>query len=143
MAYRKGGIQATFDGIKNKVETAAANAVEDRLMDIAQYAVSISPVDTGAYVTSFSIGKAGFGGGRMRSSSGKPRQQNPEEKRQEGYSQMLEDINGLNIKQDLEQGNARFTLRNRAEHARTVEDGSNWSRTDGYYVFTSVRRKFG
>lgn len=143
MAMRKGGIQATFDGVKNKIEKAAAQGVEERLKDISEYAVDVSPVDTGAYVTSFSMGKAGFGGGRKRTSAGKPRKQNPEAMKQEALSQLYTDIEALNVKQDLEDGNARFTLRNRAEHARAVEDGENWQRTDGYYVFTKVKRKFG
>lgn len=135
--------QVTFRAIKDRVETIAAQKVEDRLKDISEFAVNISPVDTGAYVTSFSIGKAGFGGGRSRSSHNKPKNQNPEAKRQEALGQLYSDIEGLGIKQDLEDGNAKFTIRNRAPHANQVEDGSNWKRTDGYYVFTKIRRKFG
>lgn len=135
--------QVTFKAIKDKVETIAAQRVEDKLKDVAEYAVSISPVDTGAYVTSFSLVSGGSGGGRSRSSAGKPRNQNPEAKRQEGLGQLYEDINGLAIKQDLEDGNAKFTLRNRAPHANDVEDGTNWKRKDGYYVFTKIKRKFG
>ena len=135
--------QVTFRAIKDRVETIAAQKVEDRLKDISEYAVNISPVDTGAYVTSFSIGKAGFGGGRSRSSHNKPKNQNPEAKRQEALGQLYSDIEGLGIKQDLEDGNAKFTIRNRAPHANQVEDGSSWKRTDGYYVFTKIRRKFG
>ena len=35
-------IQATFDSIKNKIETKASDAIEERLGDIADYAVMIS-----------------------------------------------------------------------------------------------------
>ena len=143
MAQRKGGIQATFDGIKGKINTAAAQGIEERLQDIAEYAVSVSPVDTGAYVNSFSMLRASSGGGRKRSSANKPRQQNPEAMKQGAIGQLYSDIEALNVKQDLEDGNARFTLRNRSEHARDVEDGENWKRTDGYYVFTKTKRKFG
>lgn len=135
--------QVTFKAIKDRIETVAAKKVEERLRDISEYAVSISPVDTGAYVTSFSIGKAGFGGGRSRTSKGKPVNQNPQAKREEALGQLYQDINGLAVKQDLEDGNAKFTLRNRAPHANFVEDGENWKRRDGYYVFTKIRRKFG
>ncbi len=135
-------IQATFGNIKDKINTATANAVEDRLQDIAEYAVAISPVDTGAYVTSFSIGKAGFGGGRSRSSDNRPTGQNPETMKQEGLSQLYSDIEALGIKQDLEDGNTRFTIRNRSPHARDVEDGANWKRS-GYHVFTKIRNQFG
>ena len=135
-------IQSTFKGIKGKINTATASALEERLKDIAEYAVSISPVDTGAYVNSFSIGRAGFGGGRSKSSKNAPRGQNEQAKHQEALGNLYADIQGLAIKQDLEDGNARFTLRNRSEHAQDVEDGEGWARTDGYYVFTKIKRKF-
>ena len=135
--------QVTLKATKDRITKASANAVEERLKDISEYAVSISPVDTGAYVTSFSIGQAGFGGGRSRTSENKPKKQNPEAMRQEGLSQLYSDIAGLPIEQDLADGNAKFTLRNRAPHANDVENGTNWRRTDGYYVFTKVKRKFG
>lgn len=135
--------QVTFKAIKDRIETIAAEKVEQRLKDISEYAVSISPVDTGAYVTSFSIVRAGAGGGRSRTSHGKPNNQNPESKRQEALGQLYTDIEGLAVKQDLQDGNAKFTIRNRAPHSNQVEDGSNWKRKDGYYVFTKIRRKFG
>ena len=135
-------IQTTFDGIKNRIETKSAEAIEERLEDIAQYAVMISPVSTGAYVNSFSIGKAGFGGGRAKSSKDAPRGQNEQAKQQEALGNLYTDIQGLAIKQELEDGNARFTLRNRSEHAQDVEDGEGWQRTEGYYVFTKIKRKF-
>lgn len=135
--------QVTLRATKERIKDVAANEVEDRLKDIAGYAVSISPVDTGAYVESFSIVRAGSGGGRSRSSAGKPRNQNPEAKKAEAYNALVGDIAGLNIEQMLEMETPRFTLRNRAPHANTVEDGSNWQRTDGYYVFTKVRNRFG
>jgi hypothetical protein len=135
--------QVTLQPFKEQLERIAAQQVENRLEDIAQYAVNISPVDTGAYVESFSIGRAGSGGGRSRTSHGKPKNQNPEAKKQQALGQLNADIAALPIEQMLEDGNARFTLRNRAPHANTVEDGSSWKRTDGYYVFTKIRRKFG
>jgi len=147
---RTGGVQATMNVIKDKVETAVAEAIEGKLADISYYATHTAlsgggkgtGVDTGAYVTSFSIGPAGFGGGRMKTSDNKPTNQNPDAMKQEGYSLLLSDIQGMNIKDMIESGNVRFTLRNRSPHARDVEDGDNWS-SSGYHVFTKVRRKFG
>ena len=124
------------------MEAKSAEAVEERLEDIAQYAVVISPVSTGAYVNSFSIGRAGFGGGRSKSSDNAPRGQNEQAKKQEAMDNLNGDIGGLNIKQDLEAGTARYTLRNRSPHAQDVEDGTGWRNTDGYHVFTKVKRKF-
>jgi hypothetical protein len=135
--------QVTLKATKDRIKAVAEQEIEERLKDVAEYAVNISPVDTGAYVESFSMGRAGFGGGRSRSSNNKPKNPNPEAKRAEAYSALVGDIQGMNIKQMLEQEDVRFTLRNRAPHANTVEDGSSWQRTDGYYVFTKIRNRFG
>lgn len=143
MVFRVGGVQATFDAVRSKIKERAAEGVEERLREMARFAVSVSPVDTGAYVTSFSIGPYGFGGGRARTSHGKQRGQNEQDMRQTGLDQMLEDIAGLKVKESLMNGGTKFTIRNRAPHARTVEDGSNWEHKDGYAVFTKLRNKFG
>ena len=136
-------IQATFSKIKGRLNDMAEEAIEERLEDLAGYATRISPVDTGAYVTSFSIKRAGQGGGRSRSSKNKPKDQNPEAKRAEAYGQLVQDIQALNISDMIENGNVRITLSNRSPHARTVEDGGAGWRRGGYHVFTKVRNKFG
>ena len=135
-------VQATMSRLKGRLNDLAEEKIEERLEDLADYATRISPVDTGAYVTSFSIKRAGSGGGRSRSSENKPRNQNPETKRAEAYGQLVTDIQALNISDMIENGNVRVTLRNRSPHARDVEDGSNW-RSSGYHVFSRIRRKFG
>jgi hypothetical protein len=135
-------VQATMSRLKGRLNDLAEEKIEERLEDLADYATRISPVDTGAYVTSFSIKRAGSGGGRSRSSENKPRNQNPETKRAEAYGQLVTDIQALNISDMIENGNVRITLRNRSPHARDVEDGSNW-RSSGYHVFSRIRRKFG
>jgi len=135
-------VQATMSRLKGRLNDLAEEKIEERLEDLADYATRISPVDTGAYVTSFSIKRAGAGGGRSRSSENKPRNQNPEAKKQEAYGQLLTDIEALNISDMIENGNVRITLRNRSPHARDVEDGANW-RSSGYHVFARIRRKFG
>ena len=134
--------QVTLKATRDRIEQVAAEGIEKNLQSIASYAVTISPVDTGAYVESFSMGRAGFGGGRSRTSHNKPRNQNPEAKKEEAFSALMGDIQGMNIKQMLEQGDIRFTLRNRAPHANTVEDGRDWKHQDGYYVFTRIKRRF-
>ena len=135
-------VQATFSRLKGRLNDLAEEAIEERLEDLADYATRISPVDTGAYVTSFSIKRSNVGGGRRRTSENKPRNQNPEAKKQEAYGQLLTDIEALNISDMLEQGNVRISLRNRSPHARDVEDGANW-RSSGYHVFQRIRNKFG
>jgi len=139
-------IQATMNAFKDKIENRVADEVEQKFDEIASYAVYVAvpdqSIDTGAYVTSFSIGPAGFGGGRSRSSDNKPKNQNPQAMKDQAYSQLIGDIDRIDFKTMLESGDPRFTLKNRAPHARDVEDGANWKRS-GYHVFTKIRDKFG
>jgi hypothetical protein len=141
MAQNK-SIQATFSRLKGRLNDMAEEKIEARLEDLADYAVRISPVDTGAYVNSFSIKRANQGGGRSRTSDNKPTGQSPEAERQDAFNQLLTDIQALNISDMMEQGNVKFTLRNRSPHALDVENGENWS-SSGYHVFTRIRSKFG
>jgi len=139
-----GSIQDTFKNIKDEIADLTEQRVEERLEELALYAVTIYPVDTGAYVTSFSIGPAGFGGGRRRTSDNKPRNQNPEAVKQEALAQLSSDIKGLDISEMVKSGRVHFTLRNRSPHAYAVENGGvNWSVTQPYHVFQKVRREFG
>ena len=139
-------IQATMNAFKDKIENRVAGEVEQKFDEIASYAVYVAvpdqSIDTGAYVTSFSIGKAGFGGGRSKSSDNRPKNQNPQAMKDQAYSQLIGDIDRIDFKTTLESGDARFTLRNRSPHARDVEDGSNWRRS-GYHVFAKIRNQFG
>ena len=134
-------IQATFKALTDKIENIAAEQIEDRLQYVANYALVVSPVDTGAYVESFSLGRAGFSGGRMKKSDARSKSVDPEATRQVARDNLYADIQGLDIKQMLEAGNVKFTLRNRAPHARDVENGENWDK-DGYHVFRKIRSKF-
>ena len=145
-----GSKQITLQATKDKIHQVASEQLEDRLEDISYYATHTAltgggkgdGVDTGAYVTSFSLLPAGSSGGRSRTSNNKPTDQDPAAKKQEGYSQLLSDIQALDLKGMLESGNAKVTLRNRAPHASDVEDGSSWN-SPGYGVFAKVRRRFG
>jgi hypothetical protein len=135
-----------MNAFKDKIENRVADEVEQKFDEIASYAVYVAvpdqSIDTGAYVTSFSIGPAGFGGGRSRSSDNKPKNQNPQAMKDQAYSQLIGDIDRIDFKTMLESGDPRFTLKNRAPHARDVEDGANWKRS-GYHVFAKIRNQFG
>ena len=139
-------IQATMEAFKNKIEDRVAAEVEQKFDEVASYAVYVAvpdqSIDTGSYVTSFSIGPSGFGGGRSRSSKNKPKNQNPQAMKDQAYSQLIGDIDKIDFEAMLESGDARFTLRNRSPHARDVEDGANWRRS-GYHVFQKIRNQFG
>jgi len=129
----KARVKFDANGFSNKMkllEQTAEERAKDKLVDIAQFATSRSPVDTGAYVTSFSM-KHSYSSGRSRTSNNKPRGQSPEAKRQEGLSQLLVDIETLRpLENDL------IVLSNGSPHANEVEY------KHGYAVFSQVKDRF-
>ena len=58
-----------------RLEVDIEDAIKSRLMRMSRDAVNLSPVDTGSYVTSFSI-STGAGRARGKSSDNKPKYQN-------------------------------------------------------------------
>ena len=129
-----------YSSLDNKIEQfedLVEEKLRDRLESIADYAISISPVDTGAYVESFSMVPAGQGGGRSKTSGART----ASVKKGTASRQQFTDIARSNLYSDIEkfslEKSDKVTLRNRASHAREVEDKHGWS------VFTKVRRKFG
>jgi len=108
------------------------DVAKDKLISIAQTAVTASPVDTGAYVTSHSFKTDTTSRGRGKSSANKPRGQNPEVKRREGFDNLMYDISTLDLK-TLK----KVTLRNDSPHAQDVEY------KHGYAVYTIVRNLHG
>lgn len=141
--------QITLNPLKQQILKVSAAGTREKLDDMSYYATHTaltgggkgSGVDTGAYVTSFSLVPAGTGGGRSRTSSGKPRNRPEEEMKALGYEQMQSDIARLDVEGMLESGKAKITIRNRAPHARQVEDG--WPQHEGYAVFAKLKREFG
>jgi len=120
-------------GVKKKMqllEQKAEEEVKDQLIDVAQFATTRSPVDTGAYVTSFSM-KHSYSSGRGKTSHNKPRGQDPQAKRSDGLSQLVGDIQAL---EPLE--NPLVVLSNGSPHASDVEY------KHGYAVFAQVKDKF-
>lgn len=121
-----------LDETKLLIGQMAEDLVRDKLISIAQTAITASPVDTGAYVTSHSFKTNTTSRGRGKSSDNKPRGQDPSTKRQEGFDNLMSDIAGL----DLE-GMSKITLRNDSPHAQAVEY------KHGYAVYTIVRNIHG
>lgn len=114
------------------LEQTAEDAVRDKLIDIAQTAVSYSPVDTGAYVTSFSY-TVGAGRPRGKSSRNKPTNQDAGAMRKVGFGNLVSDINKVpNLL-----NTTAITLRNGSPHATAVEY------KHGYHVFAKVRNIHG
>ena len=130
-------IQATLkinSSLAKKMQNARNEATEAKkklLLEIAKQVTDISPVDTGAYVTSHSFKTRADSSGRSRSSKGKPRQQNPEGKKQEGFDQLVDDINNINVAEA-----EKITLRNDSPHAQIVEN------KHGYFVYQRIKQRF-
>ena len=129
-----------YGSLDNKIEQfedLVDEKLRDRLEYIANYALAVSPVDTGAYVESFSMLPAGQGGGRSKMSEART----ASVKKGTASRQQFTDIARSNLYSDIErfslETSDKVTLRNRAPHARDVEDKHGWS------VFTKVRNKFG
>jgi hypothetical protein len=141
---KEGKTQITLKAVRDRVEAITAERVEARLQDIAEFAIEKSPEDTGAYVESFSFGKAGFSGGRSKSSKARSGKANGASK-ELANANLSQDIQALNVKETLALERVSFTLRNRAPHAKQVEDGwlrADGSKTEGYHVFAKIRSEF-
>ena len=126
-------LQRKIDGLK----ALAEQQVERKLIDMAQTAVALSPVDTGAYVTSFSF-STGAGRPRGKSSKGKPRA-NPQAARSEGLSNLIKDLERIPSLLDT----TSIVLRNNSPHAVAVEYGGRGWKTSPYFVFTKLRNIHG
>jgi hypothetical protein len=131
-------INSSFNQKMDKLDETVENAVYNKLFDIAQTTVELSPVDTGAYVTSHSFQTNTSSRGRGKSSRNKPRKQNEQAMRQEGLNNLVQDINTLDLS-----STEKITLRNDSPHARAVEyGGPNW-KIQPYGVYTQVRNIYG
>ena len=126
-------LQRKIDGLK----ALAEQQVERKLVDMAQTAVDLSPVDTGAYVTSFSF-STGAGRPRGKSSKGKPKA-NAQATRSEGLSNLIKDLEKIPSLLDT----TSIVLRNNSPHAVAVEYGGRGWKTSPYFVFTKLRNIYG
>tara|TARA_R110002126_G_scaffold4724_1_gene24633 strand:- start:2741 stop:3157 length:417 start_codon:yes stop_codon:yes gene_type:complete len=125
--------------LEKEVNNQVEFGIKGALVKIANTAVSVSPVHTGAYVTSFSFN---VGAGRPRGkSSNDPtaRRRDKASARGEGLDNLMSDINRI---QDFNANNT-ITLRNGSPHAVNVEYGEGWSSTSGYLVFGKIRNIYG
>ena len=118
------------------VEDQVEDLVRKKLTAIAQTTIDLSPVDTGAYVTSHSFKTNTSSRGRGKSSSGKPSLRNnhsaQQAKKDEGFDNLMEDIAKLDLKDTK-----KVTIRNDSPHAQDVEY------KHGHAVYTIVRSIHG
>jgi len=110
--------------IARKIEAAKTSILEEvknEFSAIAWDAVRFSPVDTGAFVTSWSFETGKSGRPRGKSSSRRPKAPNKEDMRKEGFQNLLSDIDKI---PDLESTKVAI-LRNGAPHAEYVDTGDS------------------
>ena len=134
-------VNASFYKKIKGLEVEVLGGVKGKLEDIAKSAVDLSPVDTGAYVTSFSY-TVGAGRPRGKDSDNRPTATAPEGEMAEGYDNLMQDLAKIKSIEDLD----NIQLRNGSPHADDVEYGKSggyWKKTEGYYVFAKLRDMYG
>ena len=109
-------INQSFYRKMDQLENQVREKVWSKGEEIVSYAAAISPVQTGAFVESFSVVPRGSGGGRSRTSNNKPILADKAGKKQEEAARLRAEVRAVD---PLEEGG--FTLRNRAPHANAVE----------------------
>jgi hypothetical protein len=119
MGYSQITINKSFYKKMEALENRVKHDVFTKGQEIVSYAVSISPVDTGAYVESFSVVGRGAGGGRSRSSENRRRLGTSEKEgvKMDEAARLRAELEAIDLTD--EKG---FTLRNRAPHNKAVED---------------------
>ena len=105
-------------------------AVTEIMTEVANKAVDISPIDTGAYILSHQITSGGAGRPRGKSSRGRKRGGGGSA-REEARSQLMSDIAALNFESD------NFTIRHGAPHAVYVEYGNQYY--SGHEVYEQLQ----
>lgn len=101
------------------LESSMEEKVLRKILKVGEDAVWASPVDTGAFVGSWSILPKGSGGGRSKSSKGKPRKQNRSVIQKQHISTELPKDITRHGKAILAKGGA--VVRNRAPHAQAMK----------------------
>tara|TARA_B110000503_G_scaffold62414_1_gene98859 strand:- start:39 stop:449 length:411 start_codon:yes stop_codon:yes gene_type:complete len=130
-------VNSSFYNKLKHLDALAVGGVKDKLEDIARTAVDYSPVDTGAYVTSFSY-TIGAGRPRGKSSDNLPKGANIQSERDAGYNNLVQDISRIKKLEDLD----NIQLRNGSPHAVDVEYGESWYGS-GYFVFAKLESIYG
>lgn len=108
---------ANGTAVSNKFKKARVKieGIRDNfLTNMAQYIISVSPVDTGTYITSHEI-ISGVEGSFTDSSRGKPRNQPRGPFSQEGLNRLINDISGLSPDAST------ISIVNNSEHGQKVE----------------------
>lgn len=152
--------QVTIKGLDvlKKIEDQAKESVGEQLEDyftvMANDAINMSPVWSGAYVKSFSF-KADNSRSRGRRIDGAnwrfPRKTGSQVDKEKGRDLLLGDVRAAFADKDDLLKNKSYTLRNDANHARFVEYGiegptgpkGNQTPLNGHLIFGRLKNKYG
>ena len=117
-------VNKSFHNKIDMLEESIDDLFRETLEEVAVTATSMSPVSTGAFVTSFSY-IVGAGRPRGKSSEGRPRvgELGKDTMREEGYQNLTSDISRI----DFEKMSGSLTLSNGAPHAGIVDFNYNIS----------------
>jgi len=110
-------ISPSFQAKMTKLQELYGDAIEEKLTSLGLYAVEISPVDTGAFVESWSIRPIGSSSGRRRQREGKPSKDTASAKA-DARQNILTDASAYKT-QIIEKGGA--VLVNRSSDAKDVD----------------------
>jgi len=128
--------KAKFNKKAKQLEDKILSDIKDQLEDIATYTITISPVDTGAFVTSWSFETGKSGRPRGKSSLNRPKAPDKDGMREKGRKQLFSDISKI---PDLKSAEA-VTVRNGSPHAGYINYGDKDDR--GYFIKEKVISKF-
>jgi len=110
-------ISPSFQAKMSRLDELVGDKIEDKLTSLGLYAVEISPVDTGAFVESWSLRPIGSSSGRRRQREGKQSKDTAEAK-SDARQNILSDA-ATYKKQIVEKGGA--VLINRSSDAALVD----------------------
>jgi len=123
-------ISPSFQKKMSKLNELVGDSIEEKLVSLGNYAVEISPVQTGSFVESWSLTPIGVGGIRSKKSGNKPLKDN-ESAKSDGRANIAKDANTYK-KQIVEKGGA--VLANKSPHAKDVDQK--------HLTITRVRDRF-
>lgn len=146
------GLKA-LENMQDQAKNIVSDELEDYFVEMANDAINMSPVWSGAYVKSFSF-KANNSSSRGRRVDGAnwrfPKKTGSQADKSEGRNLLLGDVRAAFADKDGVLENSSYTLRNDANHARFVENGTlgnagpkGPNANGGYRIFARLRSKYG
>jgi hypothetical protein len=127
-------ISRKLEQVIKLIENDLTNVRNDFLSSMGNALIDISPVDTGAYISSHSIVQT-KGAGRARTSRNKPTGINPAAAAESARANIASDI------ASLPEDTTTVFMNNGSPHAQAVEHGGGGWKRPGYQVYTRVKRE--